>query len=93
MAMADFQLNQAQLIAIANEVNTSVCKPLAEEAAQRARADAESFSVTGAYRDSIHVEIEERTTWEGWARSKVVADAPHAARVESRHGTLEKSLQ
>lgn len=52
----------------------------------RASAPVES----GTYKDSIHTEPE-TTNW-GWARARVVADAPHAHLVEARTGNLARAL-
>ena len=88
---ADFKLNMGELISIANSVNESVCKPIAEDIAAEARSLASGISVTGTYADSIHVETDPRTGVDDWAHSRVVASAPYAARVESRHGILGRA--
>lgn len=90
--MADFQLNMATLIEIANEVNERTCRPMAEATADRARAAAAEFAESGEYRDSIFVEVQPRTSVKGWARTIVGSSAPYAGRVESRHGTLSRAL-
>jgi len=87
--------NEDEFIEISNRVNEQVCKPIAEAVADEARALADEFSDSGAYRDSIHVEVQSREAYKGnhsWARSKVVADVDHALKVESKHGTLAKAL-
>lgn len=88
----DFTLNVQGMIDLTNEVNEQVCKSLAEHVADRARSLAEEFTITGDYRDSIHVVTDPRDSWTDWAHSRVVADSDHALQVESRHGTLAKAL-
>lgn len=92
---ADFRLNMATLIEIANEVNERTCRPMAEATADRARAAAAEFAESGEYRDSIFVEVQPRSAVAGnhsWARTIVGSSAPYAGRVESRHGTLSRAL-
>lgn len=88
---ADFKLNMAELVAIANATNEQVCKPLAEAIASRARDLAEGISVTGAYRDSITVDGDARDGIDDWAHSRVITNSPYAMRVESRHGILGRA--
>ena len=90
--MADFELNMATLISITNEVNEAVCRPLAEDAAGRARALAAEFAVSGDYDASIFTEVVPRTSIKGWARVTVGSSSPYALKVESRHGTLARAL-
>ncbi|MCH9834277.1 hypothetical protein K0U83_01370 [bacterium] len=87
-----FELNMAELIDISNSVNEQVCKPLAEATAERARADAATFAVSGDYAASIGVWVEPRTGIKSWARSVVGARIGYGMQVESRHGTLAKAL-
>lgn len=89
--MADFKLNMGELVEIANAVNRAVCKPMAEEIAERARSLAEGISVSGTYRDGIIVDGDARDGIEDWAHSRVLATAPYSAKVESRHGILGKA--
>ena len=60
---------------------------VAEQVATRARASAPVQS--GAYRDSIHVEIDD-----DWLRprARIVADVPHATSVEASTGNLTRAL-
>lgn len=59
----------------------------ADDVRDIARSDAPVL--TGEYRDSIHVEVEQ--TREGVV-ARVVADVPYALFVESREGTLGRAL-
>ena len=88
--MDDFKLNMSALIALSNEVNEQVCRPMAEAVAARARAAAPVE--TGAYRDSIHVVSDPRTGRGDWAHTYVVADDRKAWVVESRTGILARAL-
>ena len=87
-----FELNMAELIDISNAVNEQVCKPLAEATAERARADAATFTESGDYAASIDVWSEPRTGVNDWARTCVGAKVPYGMQVESRHGVLAKAL-
>ena len=87
----DFKLNMGELIGIANSVNGSVCKPIADEIAAEARSLAASISISGDYAASIHVETDTRTGVDDWAHQRVVADSPYAGKVESRHGILGRA--
>ena len=82
--------NMSTFVAIANEVNESVCKAEAERVAARARASAPV--ATGAYRDSIHVKTEPRSGVGDWAHSYVVADDWKAHIIEARTGNLARAL-
>ena len=83
-------VNLAGLVDISNQVNESVCKPIAEKVAERARASAPVES--GAYRDSIHVLSDARTGVDDWAHTRVVATDSKALFVESRTGNLARAL-
>lgn len=63
------------------------CRPEAEKVLARAQASAPV--VSGAYRDSLHIEEVDHPTRTVW---QVVADAPHAMVVESDTGNLARSL-
>lgn len=89
--MADFRLNFPGLIEIANEVNDTVCKQIAEQAAARARASAPRD--TGDYAGSIHVESDPRTGKDDFAHQYVVADDWKANIIEARTGTLARALE
>lgn len=88
---ADFKLNMPELVNIANAVNESVCKPLAEQTADRARSLAEAITVSGTYRDGIIVDGDARDGITDWAHSRVLATAAHSGKVESRHGILGRA--
>ena len=91
MASGDrFEWNMAGLIDLSNEVLEADCIPLAKKVADVARATAEVKS--GAYRDSIHVESDRRTSEDDWAHARVVADSDHAGIVNARTGNLSRSL-
>ena len=88
--MADFELNMSTLIALSNEVNEQVCKPLAEDVAARARAAAPVK--TGAYRDTIHVVSDPRSGRADWAHTYVVVGDKKGWIIESRMGVLARAL-
>lgn len=64
------------------------CHKQAEQVAATARGFASGISKTGAYAASIHVEDEKHPTRPA---SLVMADAPHALKVESRYGILARA--
>lgn len=88
--ITDLTLDYTGLAAVSNEVNESVCKPIAERVAQRARDTAPR--VTEDYANSIHVETDLRTGREDWAHSYVVSDDWKALIIEARTGNLTKAL-
>lgn len=85
-------LNIAELEAISNAVNEKVCKPIGEEVLAEARARADEFAVTGNYRDTLRLETDRREGEGDWAHTRVVSGAHYGMQVESRHGTLARSL-
>lgn len=69
-----------------------VARAVAEAAEKVAAAARASAPVqTGEYRDSIHVDSD-NSPIDGRARSRVIADAPHALIVESNTGNLARAL-
>jgi hypothetical protein len=91
-AWGPIDLNMAELIEISNEVNEKVCKPIAEQTLEEARALAEEFTVTGGYRDTLRVETDTRTGVDDWAHSRVVSGVRYGHIVEAKHGTLARAL-
>lgn len=87
---ATFRLNFPGLIEIANEVNETVCKEIADRVAATARAAAPRDS--GDYAESIHVETDERTSKADFAHQYVVASDWKANIIEARKGTLARAL-
>lgn len=90
MDLSNLRLNIPGLIAIANEVNEAVCKPIADDVAARAKASAKRD--TGDYAESIHVETDPRTGAADFAHQRVVASNWKASILEARNGTLSKAL-
>ncbi|MBW4094587.1 MAG: HK97 gp10 family phage protein [Acidobacteria bacterium] len=66
---------------------TAVIRAKAEQAASLAKSSAQVD--TGAYRDSIHVEVKSAKTRNV---ALVVASSPHSVFVESRTGNLARAL-
>lgn len=77
--MADVEMNMAGLVAIANQANEKIARPLGERIASRAG---------GGYR----VDTWTRPGVGGWARTRVWTDSAEAYRRERRTGALAKSL-
>lgn len=85
------RFNTAELVAISNAVLDAEVIPAAERMADRARGIADSFAVSGDYRDSIAVVADRRPTVDGWGRAVVTARVGYGMQVESRHGVLAKA--
>ena len=91
--MDRFEVRMDELIEISNEVNNSTCAEVAAAVVSAAKGLAEPISVSHAYQQSIQVlPPDPRTGIGDWAHQRVGATAPHAARVESRHGILARAL-
>lgn len=90
MARPLIELNMAEMVRIANLVNDTVCGPLAEQVAGRARANAPVES--GAYQSSIGIQKDERSGEGDWAHTYVEATDAKAHAIESRTGNLARAL-
>lgn len=85
-------LNMTGLVEISNAVNEKVCKPIAEQTLEEARALAEEFTRTGGYRNTLRVVTDARTGPDDWAHSRVVSGVWYGHLVEAKHGTLARAL-
>lgn len=92
MATGDrFEWNMGGLIELSNDVLEADCIPLAEKVADVARSTA-PVGETHQYVDSIHVEVDKRTSEDDWAHARVVAGSDHAGIVNARTGNLTRAL-
>ena len=86
----DIRWNIGEFVRIANEVNESVCVPLAESVAATARGSAPFLS--GEYKGSIGVSTDPRSGVGDWAHAYVEATDDKAMVIESRTGNLARAL-
>lgn len=77
----------AEFVAIANQVNTAVCIPLAEGVA--AHVTAEGHPDMPKF---VHVGVDPRSGMRDWAHASVVNAYPGAMTLESRLGLMAKAL-
>ena len=85
------KLNRAELIAIANQVNTEVCMPIAERVAVTVRESAPEGHPDMA--KFVHVGTEPRSAWaHDYAHATVVNNYPGALKLESRLGLMAQAL-
>lgn len=84
------KFNMAEFIAIANQVNTEICVPLAEGVAATVRASAPEGHPDMA--KFVHVGIDPRSGLRDWAHATVVNAYPGALKLESRLGLMTKAM-